>query len=84
LVHTRKFQKVEFEDTSNDGYIVLFEQFVREPLAGVDLGPKGMGLRQRDVNKPDTTASFVALEVRVVVVQECKNCRDKHRNALLV
>jgi hypothetical protein len=68
MIHTRKFQEVEFEDTRDDWHIVLLEQFVGEPLASVDLSTKGMRLRQGNVNKPDATTSFVSLQVGVVVV----------------
>jgi hypothetical protein len=84
LRHTRKLQEVELKDTRNDWYIVLLEQFVRESLAGVDLSPEGMGLRQRNVNKPDATASFVTLQVWIVVVEECEDGCDEHRDTLLV
>jgi hypothetical protein len=84
LGHTRKLQEVELKDTRNDWYIVLLEQFVRESLAGIDLSPEGMGLRQRDVNKPDTAASFVTLQVGVVVVEECEDGCDEHWDTLLV
>jgi len=43
-VHTREFQKVELEDACHNRDVVLLEQIIWEPLAGVDLGPKGVGL----------------------------------------
>ena len=84
MIHTRKFQKIKLKDTSDDRYIILLKQFVRESLAGVNFSPEVVGLRQRNVNKPDATAGFVAFQVGIMVVQECEDCCDEHRNTLLV
>lgn len=84
MIHTREFQKVEFEDAGHDRYVVLLEQIVREPFTGVDLRSEGMGLRKRNINKPDAPTSFVALKVRVMVVQEREYGSYDDWDALLV
>jgi hypothetical protein len=67
---TRQLEQVQFQDISNNGYIVLLQNFLREVFAGVNGGAEVMRLSQRNVHEPDTTASLVALEVRVMVVKE--------------
>jgi hypothetical protein len=41
-------------------------------------------LRQGNVHEPDTTASFVTLQIRIVVIQEGEDGSDEDWNALLV
>lgn len=83
-MHTGKFQEVELEDTGNNWHVILFKQFVGESFASVDLGSERVSLGQRYVDEPDPPTGLVALEIRVVVVQESKYGSDDYWHTLLV
>ena len=79
---TRQFQQIQFQNISNNGYIVLLQNFLREDLARIDCSTKVVSLSKRDVYQPDTTTSLVAFEVGVVVVQESEHRRNDDRHTL--
>jgi hypothetical protein len=57
---------------------------MREGLASIDGCSEIVCLRQGNIDKPDTTACFIALEIGVVVVQEGQNRGNNDGDAFAV
>ena len=66
MIFTWQFKKVQLQGTCDNGHLIPIQDLTWNGLAGVNGVAKVMGGRQRNVDKPDTSPSFVALEIRIV------------------
>ena len=65
-IPTWQFQKVQFQDTCDNGYLILLKNFLSNRLAVVDNIAEVMSSSKRNIGKPYGSTSFIALKVGVI------------------
>jgi len=61
-----EFEEIELQDTGDDGDLVPFEEVEEIRLAVVKFNAQVMGGRERNVDEPNSAASFIAVKEGVV------------------
>jgi len=57
-----EFEEIKLEDTGDNGDLVPFEEVKEIRLAVVKFVAQVMGRRERDVDEPNTAASFITVQ----------------------